>query len=68
MPAHGRAILTKMGCAPPRPTQAQSVNLFSLIDLGTECVGNVSSPAHHSVRVPSLTGTVSSRLGPGGHQ
>lgn len=45
------------------PAAAQGVTLFGVIDSGVEVIDNVGPGGGRLVRVPSLTGTVSSRLG-----
>ena len=51
-PAHGQT---------PSPTS--SLELFGVLDLGVELVNHVGANSARLVRMPSLTGTVSSRLG-----
>lgn len=58
-----RSLLGVAFAAASLSAPAQNMTLFGLIDLGIERVGQVGTPAGHIVRVPSLTGTVSSRLG-----
>jgi predicted porin len=57
----GLAALAIAGVAPP--AAAQGVTLFGLLDLGVEVIDNVGPSGARLVRMPSLTGTVSSRLG-----
>jgi predicted porin len=44
-------------------SHAQDVTLFGIVDLATEHINNVAPSGGGLTRVPSLTGTVSSRLG-----
>lgn len=47
----------------PGTVAAQSPTLFGLLDLGVEVIDNVGPGGDRLVRMPTLTGTVSSRLG-----
>lgn len=55
--------LTVTGLVAAGAAQAQSVNLYGVVDTGIEIVSNVESAGGRITRVPSNTGILPSRLG-----
>ncbi|MBL8325686.1 MAG: porin [Rubrivivax sp.] len=63
MPGLRQLTIALAACGIAWPAAAQGITLFGLLDAGIEVLDNVGPGGSRLVRMPSLTGTVSSRLG-----